>query len=79
MGKILHRDISLNNIIITRPETADGFKGMLIDLNLVKVKDSGLSGARYQTGIMQFMVVEVLRMADYTYCYNLKLFFYVLL
>ncbi|KAG5985582.1 hypothetical protein E4U52_001176, partial [Claviceps spartinae] len=57
-GKILHRDISSNNIIITNPETADGFKGMLIDLDLAKVRDSGPSGARHQTGTMQFMAVE---------------------
>ncbi|KAG6017126.1 hypothetical protein E4U54_008240 [Claviceps lovelessii] len=36
-GKILHRDISSNNIIITDPETANGFKGMLIDLDLAKM------------------------------------------
>jgi hypothetical protein len=78
-GNILHRDISSNNIIITRPETADGFKGMLIDLDLAKVRDSGPSGARHQTGTMQFMAVEVLRTADHTYRHDLESFFYVLL
>ncbi|KAI4592130.1 hypothetical protein KJ359_011505 [Pestalotiopsis sp. 9143b] len=78
-GKILHRDISSNNIIITKPETADGFKGMLIDLDLAKVRDSGPSGARHQTGTMQFMAVEVLRKADHTYRHDLESFFYVLL
>jgi len=48
IGNILHRDISSNNIIITDPETmADGFRGMLIDLDLAKVRDSGPSGARH--------------------------------
>ncbi|KAL7920949.1 serine/threonine-protein kinase Sgk2 [Trichoderma austrokoningii] len=56
-GNILHRDIS-SNIIITDPATADGFKGMLIDLDLAKLRDSGPSGARHQTGTMQFMAVE---------------------
>ncbi|KAI0838871.1 serine/threonine-protein kinase Sgk2 [Hypoxylon sp. FL0890] len=78
-GNILHRDISSNNIIITEPETADGFKGMLIDLDLAKVRDSGPSGARHQTGTMQFMAVEVLRTADHTYRHDLESFFYVLL
>ncbi|KAI0431092.1 serine/threonine-protein kinase Sgk2 [Xylaria sp. FL1042] len=78
-GNILHRDISSNNIIITEPETADGFKGMLIDLDLAKVRDSGPSGARHQTGTMQFMAVEVLRKADHTYRHDLESFFYVLL
>ncbi|KAG9249704.1 serine/threonine-protein kinase Sgk2 [Emericellopsis atlantica] len=78
-GNILHRDISSNNIIITKPEMAGGFKGMLIDLDLAKVRDSGPSGARHQTGTMQFMAVEVLRMVDHTYRHDLESFFYVLL
>ncbi|KAK2603987.1 hypothetical protein QQS21_003823 [Conoideocrella luteorostrata] len=78
-GNILHRDISSNNIIITEPETAGGFKGMLIDLDLAKVKDSSPSGARHQTGTMQFMAVEVLRTVDHTYRHDLESFFYVLL
>ncbi|KAJ2996584.1 hypothetical protein NUW58_g927 [Xylaria curta] len=78
-GNILHRDISSNNIIITEPDTADGFKGMLIDLDLAEVRDSGPSGARHRTGTMQFMAVEVLRTADHTYRHDLESFFYVLL
>ncbi|ODA82744.1 hypothetical protein RJ55_01253 [Drechmeria coniospora] len=78
-GDILHRDISSNNIIITKPKAADGFKGMLIDLDLAKVKDSGPSGARHQTGTMQFMAVEVLRKTDHTYRHDLESFLYVLL
>ncbi|PHH85520.1 hypothetical protein CDD83_298 [Cordyceps sp. RAO-2017] len=78
-GSILHRDISSNNIIITESQTADGFKGMLIDLDLAKVRDSGPSGARHQTGTMQFMAVEVLRKADHTYRHDLESFFYVLI
>ncbi|GKU11172.1 unnamed protein product [Fusarium langsethiae] len=79
VGNILHRDISSNNIIITKPEAADGFKGMLIDLDLAKERDSGPSGARHQTGTMQFMAVEVLRRVDHTYRHDLESFFYVLL
>ena len=78
-GNILHRDISSNNIIITEPETADSFKGMLIDLDLAKVRDSGPSGAWHQTGTMQFIAVEVLRTVDHTYRHDLESFFYVLL
>ncbi|KAI3331206.1 serine/threonine-protein kinase Sgk2 [Ustulina deusta] len=78
-GNILHRDISSNNIIITKPEMAGGFNGMLIDLDLAKVRDSGPSGARHQTGTMQFMAVEVLRKTDHTYRHDLESFFYVLL
>lgn len=78
-GNVLHRDISSNNIIITNADIADGFKGMLIDLDLAKVRDSNPSGARHQTGTMQFMAVEVLRTADHTYRHDLESFFYVLL
>ncbi|OAA41627.1 serine/threonine-protein kinase Sgk2 [Metarhizium rileyi] len=78
-GNILHRDISSNNIIITNPKMADGFRGMLIDLDLAKVRDSGPSGARHQTGTMQFMAIEVLRRVDHTYRHDLESFFYVLL
>lgn len=52
---------------------------MLIDLDLAKVKDSSPSGARHQTGTMQFMAVEVLRTVDHTYRHDLESFFYVLL
>ncbi len=78
-GGILHRDISSNNIIITSPEKADGFRGMLIDLDLTKERDSGPSGVRHRTGTMQFMAIEVLRGVDHTYRHDLESFFYVLL
>ncbi|KAJ8131717.1 hypothetical protein O1611_g1910 [Lasiodiplodia mahajangana] len=78
-GNILHRDISPNNIIITKPETADGFKGMLIDLDQAKVRDSGTSEAQRQIGTLPFMAIEVLRKADHTYRHDLESFFYVLL
>ncbi|KKF96707.1 Protein kinase domain protein [Ceratocystis platani] len=78
-GKILHRDISPANIIITNPETANGFKGMFIDLDLAKVRDSEPSGARHRTGTMQFMTVEVLRKMGHTYRHDLESFFHVLL
>lgn len=77
----ISREISSNNIIITDSEetASGGFKGMLIDLDLAKVRDSGPSGARHQTGTMQFMAIEVLRKIDNTYRHDLESFFYVLL
>ena len=54
---ILHRDISENNIIITDPIRTNGFRGILIDLNLAKVVGSGPSGARHQTGTVEFMAI----------------------
>lgn len=52
---------------------------MLIDLDLAKVLGSGRSGARHQTGTMEFMAIEVLRGKDHTYRHDLESFFYVLL
>jgi hypothetical protein len=78
-GNILHLDISSNNILITDPETADGFKGMLIDLDLAKVGDSGPSGARHRTGTVQFMAIEVLLRINHTCRHDLESFFHVLL
>lgn len=78
-GKILHRDISENNIIITNPRTADGFKGMLIDLDLAKEEGKGPSGARHRTGTMEFMAIEVLLGISHTYRHDLESFFYVLI
>ena len=52
---------------------------MLIDLDLAKVVGSGRSGARYQTGTMELMSIEVLQRAAHTYRHDLESFFYVLL
>ncbi|MCJ1349377.1 hypothetical protein MMC31_007617 [Peltigera leucophlebia] len=78
-GKILHRDISENNIIITDPKKANGFTGMLIDVDLAKEIGSGRTGARHQTGTMEFMSIQVLRKVAHTYRHDLESFFYVLL
>ncbi|KAI4203343.1 MAG: hypothetical protein LQ346_001814 [Caloplaca aetnensis] len=78
-GKILHRDISENNIIITDPQEADGFTGMLIDEDLAKEIGSGRSGARHQTGTMEFMAIQVLQRVAHTYRHDLESFLYVLL
>ncbi|KAI4106232.1 MAG: hypothetical protein L6R37_002319 [Teloschistes peruensis] len=78
-GKILHRDISENNIIITDPKEAGGFTGMLIDEDLAKEIGSGRSGARHQTGTMEFMAIQVLQRVTHTYRHDLESFLYVLL
>lgn len=78
-AKILHRDISENNIIIAEPKKADGFKGMLIDLDLAKEVGQGPSGARHRTGTMEFMAIEVLQGISHTYRHDLEAFFYVLI
>ncbi|KAH6725072.1 hypothetical protein BKA61DRAFT_42781 [Leptodontidium sp. MPI-SDFR-AT-0119] len=76
-GKILHRDISENNIIITEAATKGDPKGMLIDLDLAKELDSLPSGASHRTGTMQFMAIEVLQGKGHTYRHDVESFFYV--
>jgi hypothetical protein len=78
-GNILHRDISVNNIILTKTERADGFTGLLIDLDLAKQWNEPRSGARHRTGTMEFMAIEVLLNTSHTYRHDLESFFYVLL
>lgn len=75
-GKIPHRDISENKIIITDPKKANGFTGMLIDVDLAKEVGSGRTGARHQTGTMEFiMSIQVLRRVAHTYRHDLESFF----
>jgi hypothetical protein len=76
-GKILHRDISENNIIIVGSATEGSPKGLLIDLDLAKELDSMPSGATHRTGTMQFMAIEVLQGKGHTYRHDLESFFYV--
>lgn len=76
--KILHREISENNIIITDPEMADGFTGMLIDLDPA-IEDGKRTGGRQMTGTMEFMATDVLRGVEHTYRHGLYSFVYVLL
>ena len=76
-GKILHRDVSENNIIITESAAKGAPKGKLIDLDLAKELDSVPSGASHRTGTMQFMAIEVLQGKGHTYRHDLESMFYV--
>ncbi|KAB8356462.1 hypothetical protein FH972_024045 [Carpinus fangiana] len=90
-GKILHRDISENNIIITDPLVNDGFTGMLIDMDLATtVGEDGTtnrSGAQAMTGTLKFMAIEILEMGlrdarrdiRHTYRHDMESLFYVFL
>lgn len=78
-GKLLHRDISKNNVIITNAGNSGDPKGMLIDLDLAKELDDGPSGARHRTGTMEFMAIGVLEGCSHTYRHDLESFFYVFL
>ncbi|KMP04337.1 hypothetical protein CIRG_04028 [Coccidioides immitis RMSCC 2394] len=48
-------------------------------MDLAKELGTGRSGARYRTGTMEFMAIEVLLNIDHTYRHDLESFFYVLI
>ncbi|KAF8847550.1 hypothetical protein BDZ45DRAFT_779741 [Acephala macrosclerotiorum] len=70
-GKILYRDISENNIIITKPAAEGAPKRRLIDPDLAKELDSVPSGASHRS-TMQFMATEVLQGKGHTYRIRVK-------
>jgi hypothetical protein len=74
-AKILHRDISVGNVMLTEAED-DGF---LIDLNLaVKVDREKASGAPSKTGTKVFMAIGALYGEDHNFTHDLESFFWVL-
>ncbi|KAL7804898.1 hypothetical protein V8C44DRAFT_369186 [Trichoderma aethiopicum] len=77
-GKMLHQDISENNIIITDVKKT-GFSGMLIDFDLVREIDKEPFKPGTRTGTKEFMAIRVLRGIEHTYRHDLESFFYVLL
>ena len=89
--KILHRDVSHGNIILTSPDQNGGCSGMLIDYDLaVQIGADGkseTSGEKNMTGTLDFMAIEILEGAvrketagiDHTYRHDLESFFYVFL
>ncbi|OCK78451.1 hypothetical protein K432DRAFT_427264 [Lepidopterella palustris CBS 459.81] len=74
-AKILHRDISIGNIMLTMAED-DGF---LIDLDLaVKIDRENASGAPSKTGTKVFMAIGALYGEDHNFMHDLESFFWVL-
>jgi Fungal protein kinase len=79
-GRILHRDISVHNIMIsTSPQSPKGF---LIDLDFaVEIGPDllaiGPSGALHRTGTLPFISIGVLMKHIHTYRHDLESFFYV--
>ncbi|KAF2787663.1 hypothetical protein K505DRAFT_329523 [Melanomma pulvis-pyrius CBS 109.77] len=90
-SKILHRDISEHNIILTDPKKNSGFSGMLIDLDLAVAvgenRQNEQTEARHMAGTLQFMAIEILEGGldsktagiEHTYRHDLESFFYVFL
>ncbi|KAI1736688.1 hypothetical protein F4680DRAFT_468934 [Xylaria scruposa] len=76
---LLHRDISINNLIINEGIHKSSFSLFLIDLDLaVKVDRPKASGAKEITGTRAFMAIGVLMGEGHSYMDDLELFFWVL-
>lgn len=74
-AKILHRDISVGNVMLNGAED-DGF---LIDLDLaIKIDREKASGAPSKTGTKVFMSIGALYGEDHSFMHDLESFFWVL-
>jgi serine/threonine protein kinase len=76
---VLHRDISINNVLINRSSSASTL-GFLIDFDLaIDLQRSQNSGAKHRTGTFHFMAIGLLQGHEHSYRHDLESFFYILL
>ncbi|KAK5652988.1 hypothetical protein OQA88_9468 [Cercophora sp. LCS_1] len=75
----LHRDISINNLMINEDKKNPSWPSFLIDLDLaIKEDREGASGARGKTGTRAFMAIGVLWGEQHSFMHDLESFFWVL-
>ncbi|KAJ5848608.1 hypothetical protein N7455_012565 [Penicillium solitum] len=76
---ILHRDISVNNIMINEDKENPPWPSFLIDLDLaLREQRVDVSGATGKTGIRAFMAIGVLLGEKHSFMHDLESFFSVL-
>ncbi|KAI8963086.1 hypothetical protein F5Y11DRAFT_320816 [Daldinia sp. FL1419] len=76
---ILHRDISINNLLINEDNNNPSWPGFLIDLDLaVREQREGASGAKGKTGTRAFMAIGALLGEQHSFMHDLESFFWVL-
>ena len=78
-GKILHRDISIENIIITEPENEMDMKGIMIDLDSAMELAVGPTRPGELLGTKPFMAIGLLNGRKHTYRHDLESFLYLFL
>ncbi|RYO91358.1 hypothetical protein DL763_005032 [Monosporascus cannonballus] len=79
-ASFLHRDISINNLMITKDEHSPLHPAFLIDLDLAIAKGrEESSGARGKTGTRAFMAIGILLGEQHSFMHDLESFFWVLL
>ncbi|KAL7621880.1 hypothetical protein AAE478_007380 [Parahypoxylon ruwenzoriense] len=75
----LHRDISINNLMINEDKGNPSWPSFLIDLDLgIKEARIGPSGAKDKTGTRAFMAIGVLLGEQHSFMHDLESFFWVL-
>ncbi|KAK4133632.1 hypothetical protein BT67DRAFT_382143 [Trichocladium antarcticum] len=73
-ASLLHRDISLNNLMINKDN-----RGFLIDLDLaIDEQRASASGAKGKTGTWAFMAIGALQGEQHSFMHDLESFFWVL-
>ncbi|KAH7016319.1 uncharacterized protein B0I36DRAFT_254039 [Microdochium trichocladiopsis] len=75
----LHRDISINNLMINEDDENISWPSFLIDLDLaVREQRQGASGAKGKTGTRAFMAIGALLGEQHSFMHDLESFFWVL-
>lgn len=75
----LHRDISINNLMINEDKDNPSWPSFLIDLDLaIKERREGVSGAKGKTGTRAFMAIGALLGEQHSFMHDLESFFWVL-
>lgn len=76
---LLHRDISINNLMVNEDSENSSWRSFLIDLDLaIETTRVGPSGARGKTGTRAFMAIGALLDDKHTFMHDLESFFWVL-
>ncbi|EGO57000.1 hypothetical protein NEUTE1DRAFT_84642 [Neurospora tetrasperma FGSC 2508] len=76
---LLHRDISINNLMINEDDNNPSWPSFLIDLDLaVRKERESASGAKGMTGTRAFMAIGVLLGEQHSFMHDLESFFWVL-
>jgi hypothetical protein len=76
---ILHRDISVNNLMVNEDSSNLSWSSFLIDLDLaIPIDRINASGAKGKTGTRPFMAIGALRGEQHSFMHDLESFFWVL-
>jgi serine/threonine protein kinase len=75
---LLHRDISINNLMVNEDDRNPSWRAFLIDLDLAaREQREGASGANGETGTRALMAIGALLGEQYSFMHDLESFFWV--